>query len=260
MNRRLSLQAAILALGLAFNQACALPTGNQVVAGSAAVSLPTPSSMAITQASDRAILDWASFNIGAAESVRFVQLGANSVALNRVLGAEPSAIHGSLSANGQVFLVNPNGVLFGQNARVDLGGLVGSSLNISNADFLAGKFSFGDGGGSPGTVSNQGRLTTSAGGYVALIAPVVSNAGTLAITPAQLLDLTDPASRSIDQSNPPFTGIVTGFRNGDSLSTATVGTLIFTSTATPTSPVGSYCEWWSRFVDRWRREVIGTEM
>jgi len=137
MHRRAALLAAILSLGFPVNQAWALPTGNQLVAGAATVSSPTPTSLAITQTSGKAIINWQSFNIGAAEQVRFIQPGASSVALNRVLGADPSAIYGQLSANGQVYLVNPNGILFGPTARVDVGGLVASTLNIANAGTIS---------------------------------------------------------------------------------------------------------------------------
>ena len=94
----------------------ALPTGGQVVSGQATVS-QSGNGMTIHQGSDKAILNWESFSIGADASVNFQQPGSDSVALNRVVGSDPSAIYGSLTANGQVFLVNPKGVLFGKGAR-----------------------------------------------------------------------------------------------------------------------------------------------
>lgn len=153
----------------------ALPTGGQVVAGQAAIS-QAGSAMTIQQGSDRAILNWNNFSIGSGASVNFQQPSASAVALNRVVGADPSAIYGSLTANGQVFLINPNGVLFGQGARVDVGGLVASTLNIRNEDFLAGHNRFTRGGATGGVV-NQGELI---GKYIALLAPEVQNEGVIA--------------------------------------------------------------------------------
>ncbi|MDP3826915.1 MAG: filamentous hemagglutinin N-terminal domain-containing protein, partial [Polaromonas sp.] len=86
--------------------ATALPEGASLVAGQANISTPNANAMVVTQGSDKAILNWQSFNIGTGQSMQFVQPGAASVSLNRVVGAAPSSIYGSLSANGQVFLIN----------------------------------------------------------------------------------------------------------------------------------------------------------
>ena len=101
----------------------ALPTGGNVAGGQASIS-QSGAAMRIDQASARAAIDWQSFNIGAQASVTFSQPSASAIALNRVLGASGSEILGRLSANGQVFLVNPNGILFGRGAQVDAGGLL----------------------------------------------------------------------------------------------------------------------------------------
>ena len=93
----------------------ALPSGAQVVSGSATVQ-QAGAQLTVQQASDKLITNWQSFNIGANATVRFNQPGAASVALNRVLSNDPSAIFGTLQSNGQVFLVNPSGVLFGASA------------------------------------------------------------------------------------------------------------------------------------------------
>ena len=153
----------------------ALPTGGQVIAGTASIS-QTGSQMTINQTTDKAILNWNTFNIGTNAGVTFNQPGSSSVALNRVLSSDPSSIYGSLRANGQVFLVNPNGVLFGQGARVDVGGLVASTMAISDADFLAGNYRFGR-NGATGSVVNQGDIVAK---YVALLAPEVRNEGVIA--------------------------------------------------------------------------------
>ena len=122
--------------------ALALPQGGTVAAGSATVSSPTATSLRIDQGTDRLIMDWTRFNIAANESVRFQQPSAASIALNRVAGQEPTSIYGSLSANGQIFLINPSGILFGSSSRVDVGALTASTLNITNQDFLNGKYHF----------------------------------------------------------------------------------------------------------------------
>ena len=176
----LSVLATLVALAWAApTWSQALPQGSRVVEGTAQVT-SHGRQMTIQQGSTKAILDWQSFNIGARNSVQFVQPDAASVALNRVLGAEASAIHGALRANGQVFLVNPNGVLFGKSAQVNVGGLVASTLQISNADFLAGKYQFnGQGRDAQGSsVINQGKITAD-GGAVALLGGSVSNQGTI---------------------------------------------------------------------------------
>jgi filamentous hemagglutinin family protein len=153
--------------------AYALPAGGVVSAGDATIS-SGPGSTTITQSTPNAAINWQSFNIGQAESVRFVQPDSSSVTLNRVLGADPSSILGSLSANGHVFLLNPNGILFGQGAQVNVGGLVASTLTITDSDFMAGRYQFT--GTSNATVRNQGSINAD-GGYVALLGANVSNEG-----------------------------------------------------------------------------------
>ncbi|WP_420225831.1 filamentous hemagglutinin N-terminal domain-containing protein [Pigmentiphaga litoralis] len=153
----------------------ALPTGGQVVAGQATIT-QAGNGMTVVQGTDKAILNWGSFNIGSQASVDFKQPGMGSVALNRVVGNDASQIFGSLTANGSVFLVNPNGVMFGAGARVDVGGLVASTLNIKDDDFLKGNYRFAR-DGATGSVVNQGELHAADGGYVALLAPEVLNEG-----------------------------------------------------------------------------------
>ena len=154
-----------------------LPTGLNVVAGQATASTPTANNMHINQATDKAVLNWQTFNIGVGKSVQFVQPTTTSVALNRIVGNEASSIYGSLSANGQVFLVNPSGVMFAPGAQVNVGGLVASSLGISNDDFMAGRYTFSGLGG--GAVENHGTINVARGGYVLLAAPKVTNMGSI---------------------------------------------------------------------------------
>ena len=157
----------------------ALPTGAQVAAGQASIG-QNGNQMTIDQGSDRAVINWQGFDIGSQAAVRFNQPGTSSVALNRVVAGEASQIHGQLSANGQLWVLNPNGVVFGAGSRVDVGGLVASTMHSSDADFMAGKAVFHR-NGSTGSVLNQGEITAHGdggqGGLVALLAPTVKNEG-----------------------------------------------------------------------------------
>jgi filamentous hemagglutinin family protein len=155
--------------------AYALPTAGQVTAGQGNI-VQGGSSITVTQQSANLAINWLGFGIGSAESVTFAQPGASAIALNRVLGSEVSQIHGRLSANGQVWLLNPNGVLFGGNAQVTVGGLVASTLNITDADFLAGRRTLI---GTGGSITNQGRISAADGGFVALLGGKVSNDGVI---------------------------------------------------------------------------------
>ncbi len=122
------------------------------------------------------MINWQSFNILQGQTVQFVQPNSSSVALNRIVGSDSSSIFGTLSANGQVFLVNPNGILFAPGASVNVGGLVASTLNISDRDFMAGNYRFS--GTSNAAVDNQGSISAD-GGYVALLGANVSNQGVI---------------------------------------------------------------------------------
>lgn len=152
-----------------------LPSGGHVIRGNASIT-QSNSQLDIHQSSERAVIDWQRFDIGRDATVNFLQPSPSSVTLNRVLSTDPSAIFGRLNANGQVFISNPNGVLFGSSARVDVGGLVATSLQIDPEDFIGGKLRFTNGGGA---VINQGTLTAHEGGYLALMAPEVRNEGVL---------------------------------------------------------------------------------
>ena len=115
-----------------------LPTGGQVSAGQARIS-SSGGNMVIQQGTDRAAINWKSFNVGKDAQVNFQQPNASSVTLNRVMSADPSQIFGRITANGQVVLSNPAGVYFGKDSRVDVGGLMATTHGISDADFMAGK-------------------------------------------------------------------------------------------------------------------------
>ena len=175
------LGAALLTFGMsafaAPPAAGQLPTGGNVVAGQAAIS-QNGARMDINQTSNRAVIDWSSYNVGAAAQVNYNQPSAASATLNRVMDTQASQILGKITANGQVVLVNPNGVYFGKGSSVDVGGLVASTHDIANADFMAGKSSFVR-NGSTGSVVNEGELRAALGGYIALLAPEVRNEGVI---------------------------------------------------------------------------------
>ncbi len=150
--------------------------GGQVVQGAATIQSQGAKTQ-INQTSQNAVIQWQNFNIGASQSVKFVQPNASSAVLNRVMSNEPSTIAGQLSANWRVFIVNPNGVIFSQGAQIDVGALIASTLNIGNADFMAGRYPFkADGQALQGTVVNQGNIKAV---QAALLGAQVRNSGTI---------------------------------------------------------------------------------
>ncbi|MYN19719.1 filamentous hemagglutinin N-terminal domain-containing protein, partial [Rugamonas sp. FT107W] len=159
-----------------YSSAQAGPTNPTVVAGQASFNLQGKT-YSITN-TPNTIINWQSFSVAPDEITRFIQQSADSKVLNRITGQSPTQILGSLQSNGKVFLINPNGVIFGAGSRVDVNGLVASSLAISNADFLAGRNNF-SGDATAGKVSNAGTITTPSGGQIFLVAPAVENSGVI---------------------------------------------------------------------------------
>lgn len=158
--------------------AATLPQGGSVSFGEGSIAANGSNQLTIKQTSDKLGINWQSFNIGADGRVVFEQPGAKSVALNRVLGSDGSSIMGKLNANGQVFIINPNGIIFGKTAKVNVGGLVASTLDVSDADFQVVNYKFTT-GAKAGAVVNHGTLQAAEGGYVALIGKSVQNHGTI---------------------------------------------------------------------------------
>lgn len=159
------------------------PVNPTVVTGEATVSGVGTDLVTIQQASQHAIIHWSQFNIAPSEVTSFLQ-PVGGIALNRIFDASPSLINGALNATGTIFLLNPNGVLFGPNAQVNVGGLVASSLHMTDADFLAGIYRFGGAATHLGLgetafnamVRNEGTITAGPFG-VYLFAHNVENAG-----------------------------------------------------------------------------------
>lgn len=156
--------------------AWALPTDPQVVSGQLGVATPTAGRMDLTQGSAKAIVNWRSFGIAGSEAVR-LQQPIGGQALFRVTGSDPSQILGQLSSTGHLFLINPRGVLFGPQARVDVGSLTASTLNITDNDFLAGRWRFA--GDSRASVVNQGSISAANSGSIVLLGRETINSGSL---------------------------------------------------------------------------------
>jgi len=152
------------------------PDGAEIINGQVSIDTATPGVTTITN-SPNAIIQWQNFNIAQNETTRFVQQNSQSAVLNRIIGENPSAILGQLASNGKVFLINPNGIVFGTNATVDTQGLIASSLNLSDQDFLTGNYHFVAGDTSPGTIVNEGIIRTGKNGNIILIAPSIQNNG-----------------------------------------------------------------------------------
>ena len=133
----------------------------------------------INQQSQNMAIDWSKLSTAANEALIFNQPNISAIALNRITGSSPSALLGSLTANGQVFILNPNGVLFGAGAQINVGGLVASTLSMRNADLQAGNTVFGKDAGTTGSVVNQGTINAADGGYIALVGATVRNSGSL---------------------------------------------------------------------------------
>ena len=181
---RQGLLAAIPTLfALAPSPVTAGPEGGTVVGGAATIQGQGGPAVIVNQSTSSAVINWNTFNIRANESVRFNQPSTSSVALNRVTGGlGPSEIMGSLTANGRVFIINRDGILFGPGSVVNTAGFLATTNDIKNADFMAGRYNFNIPGRPDASIVNQGRITATSGGFAALVAPGVRNSGTITAT------------------------------------------------------------------------------
>ncbi len=172
---------ALLTLGS--TPGAAGPDGPTVVGGSATITGAGTSSVLVKQTTDRAIINWNTFNIRTGESTTFQQINTSSIALNRVTGnLGPSVIDGTLTANGRVFVINRDGILIGPNGVINTAGFLATTHDIKNADFMAGRMNFNIPGRPDASVVNEGRITATTGGFAALVAPGVRNSGTITAT------------------------------------------------------------------------------
>jgi filamentous hemagglutinin family protein len=191
----LKLSPAAFAALLLAGQAHAVGTGT-IADGTGNIS-KNGSTTNVNQTSDKLIVNWDNMDVAKSETLNFNQKNANAAVLNRVNSADPTSILGTLNANGRVFIVNPNGVMIGSGAMVNVGSLVASSLNISDDDFKAGRLNFK--GGGKGGVTNEGtiRATESVG----LIGPQVTNNGQIVAGNNAVLAAGDEISLNFADSN-----------------------------------------------------------
>lgn len=164
----------------------ALPQGPSIASGAIDI-VNNNRRMAIRQMTDKAIINWQQFGIASGETVNFIQPSSSSLILNRVTGLDSSFINGKLNANGQVFIINPNGVLLGEGAQINAGGIVASTLGISDKDFMNGNFQFYKTSSVPTSVRNSGTVTAAEGGYIVFLSDEVKNNGDMNASGGQVL-------------------------------------------------------------------------
>ncbi len=152
------------------------PEGGVIRGGAGSIS-QNGKNTTINQTTDRMAIDWNSFDIASDERVQFIQPDSQSVSLNRVLSNNGTRIQGRIDANGQVVLVNPNGVIFTESAVINAGGILASGLSIDPNEFMNGNLAFERLEGTNGTVINRGILQAATGGNVGLIGTQVENSG-----------------------------------------------------------------------------------
>jgi filamentous hemagglutinin family protein len=156
------------------------PNGGTVVGGSATIQGQGSAAVTINQSSQNAIINWQTFNIGQGETTTFNQPNSAATALNRVIGGQgPSFLDGTLTANGRVFIVNGDGILFGAHSSINTAGFLATTNDIRNEDFMAGKYNFNIPGLPNASIVNLGKITATTGGFAALVAPGVRNSGTI---------------------------------------------------------------------------------
>lgn len=188
--------AALLTVSAA---AHANPTAPVVVNGTATFS-QAGNLLNVTN-SPNAIINWGSFSIAAGELTRFIQQSSSSAVLNRVSGADPSSILGALQSNGRVFLLNPNGIVFGAGAQINVAGLVASTLALSDADFIAGRMRF-TAVANAGTVVNQGAINAASGGQVYLVGSGVTNGGVITAPSGEIVLAAGNSVELVDPGTP----------------------------------------------------------
>jgi fibronectin-binding autotransporter adhesin len=171
----LSLLLSLVDMAYAEPAVNALPTGGQVISGDASIAT-SGATLNVNQTSQRAIVNWDSFNVGKDATVNFNQPNSSASTLNRISSGTPSQIYGKINAVGEVILQNTAGVYFSKSASLDVGSIAATTHTISNDDFNNGKYHF-DRNGSTGSVINEGHIKAGLNGYVAMLAPEVRNSG-----------------------------------------------------------------------------------
>jgi mucin-19 len=200
--------STMAAVSLCAVSARANPLGGSVVGGSANATIGGEGTAltTINQTADRVIINWQDFSIGLGELTRFVQPGANAAALNRVISGNPSQLLGSLQANGQVFLINQNGILVGPSATINAGSFIGSTLDLADSAFMSGaNMTFS--GSSLAGVENLGTIN-ALGGDIFLFGHTVKNSGS--ITAGGTIGLAAGSSIELRQSGNERLGVILG--------------------------------------------------
>lgn len=167
---------AALSTAVMVSNAYAAPVDPIIIHGSQTVTV-NGNVMDINQHTDKLNVSWGGFDIAKGETVNLIQ-PVNGAALFSIRGHSGTEIYGKLNATGTLLLINPNGVLFGQGAEVNVGNIVASTLNISNEDFLKGRYHF-KGGDNAGSVINHGVIKAKDEGYIVMLGKAVENTGTL---------------------------------------------------------------------------------
>ncbi|MFM9925752.1 filamentous hemagglutinin N-terminal domain-containing protein [Variovorax sp. H27-G14] len=188
----------------------ALPTGWNVTSGTASI-VQNGSTLNIHQTTSQALVNFATFNVGAGALVDIRQPGSSAALLARTTGGDPSQIYGQIKANGALWLINPAGIMVGAGARIDVGSFIASTLNVSDSDFLAGRLTFKAGAvATPGDVRNAGTITAASGGSIYLVAPNVSNTGTLNAPNGEVLLAAGQSVQLVDTGTPGVSVAITG--------------------------------------------------
>ena len=182
LTTRLALWAGVAAASLSAPlMSGANPTGGQVSSGKATITGQGTSTVTVNQSTQRGVINWTTFSNSAGEKIIFNQPNAAAVTLNRVTGSQVSTLMGALSANGQVYLINPNGILFGKGSTINAAGLVASTAGLSDQAFMKGgtKFAFQTPGLDTASIINQGTISISNSGIAAFVGPQVVNSGVI---------------------------------------------------------------------------------
>ncbi|TAK65339.1 filamentous haemagglutinin family protein [Methylobacter sp.] len=218
-----------------------VPMAGWVGAGSATNQV-IGDTLRIDQQTDRAILNWQSFNVGRENTVQFVQPGASSIALNRIYDKDPSQILGQIVANGQVYLYNQNGFVFGKDSVVNANSLLASTLNITDEVFNRGITRVFDENGSaalviepmkPGATMDPktakilieagAKIHTDKAGRIIIAAPTIENKGSLSSDEQGQIILAasqDKVYLQAASKDSPFAGLVVEVDTGGKVTNA----------------------------------------
>jgi len=179
ITKTMSVLISLAIILLPARDAFSLPAGEVVVNGTAIFDRSEANTLKVTTSTNNVIINYDSFSIGENEYVYFYMPSSSASALNKVMGTDVSRLIGSLSATGRIFIINPNGIIIGPQANIDVASLIASTLSISNEDFLAGNYRFEDLSDEAARILNEGNITVAEGGFIALLSDSVENSGVI---------------------------------------------------------------------------------